>query len=50
MLGGEGVLVAYQSLLTLKICTRTLDFQLNEPPLKFIWRPFPYEVPLGKNK
>jgi hypothetical protein len=44
----EGVLVAFQSLLTLKKGTRTLDFQLNEPPLKFIRRPLPYEVPLGK--
>jgi hypothetical protein len=48
MVGVEGVLVAFQSLLTPKRGTKTLDFQSNEPPLKFIQRPLPYEVPLEK--
>ena len=49
LVGVEGVLVAFQSLLTLKKGTRTLDFQSNESPMKFLRRPLPYEVPLGKN-
>ena len=34
MVGVEGVLVAFQSLLTLKKGTRTVDFQSNEPPFE----------------
>jgi hypothetical protein len=48
MVGVERVLVAFQSILTLKKGARALDFQSNEPPLMFIRRPLPYEVPLGK--
>ena len=45
---GGGGLVALQSLSTIKKGTRTIDFQSNEPPLKFLRRPLPYKVPLGK--
>ena len=48
MVGVEGVLVTFQSLLTLKKGTRSLDFQSNAPPLKFKRRPLPQEVPLGE--
>ena len=47
--GKKGVGCSYP-LITfwLKKGTGTSDFQLNWPPLKFIRRPLPYEVPLGK--
>jgi hypothetical protein len=45
-----GGVVALRSFLTLKKGTRTLNFQSNEPPPKFMRRPFPYEVPLGKKE
>ena len=45
---GVGGLVALQSFSTIKRGTRTLDFKSNEPTLKFLRRPLPYEVPLEK--
>ena len=45
-----GGLVALQSLLTIKKGARTLNFQSNEPLLKFLRRPLSYEVPYSKGK
>jgi hypothetical protein len=48
--GCGGGLVALQLLSTIKKGTRALNFQSNEPLLKFLRRPFPYEVPFSKGK
>ena len=45
MVGVEGVLVAYQSLLTIKKGTSHSNFQLNEPLSKFLRQLLQYEVP-----
>jgi hypothetical protein len=42
--------VALQSLSAIKKGTRTLNFQSNEPLLKFLRRPLPYEVPFSKEQ
>jgi hypothetical protein len=48
MVGVGGGLVALRSFSTIKKGTRTLNFQSNDPPLKFLRQTLPYEVPLGK--
>ena len=51
MVGVEGVLVAIQSLSTIKKGTSRSNFQLNEPFSKFLRQLLCYEVPCyGKRK
>jgi hypothetical protein len=50
MVGVEGVLVAFESLLTIKKGTCHSNFQSNEPFSKFLWHLLQYEVPWSKEK
>jgi hypothetical protein len=50
IVGVEGVLVAFQSLSTIKEGTSHSKFQLNEPFSKFLQKLFRYEVPCSKGK
>ena len=50
MVGVGGVLVAFQSLPTIKKDISPFNFQLNEPFLKFLRQPLQYEAPWSKTK
>jgi hypothetical protein len=50
MVGVEGVLVAFQSLLTIKNGTSHSNFQSNEPFSKFLQQLLRYEVPWSEKK